>query len=129
MTLQEQIKIMQAFADGKEIEYTDKGRTDWDPSSTPLWNWYDFDYRIKPEPEIKYPIWCKATFDDTLVVKFTSLNTGTVVVAGSNRFSTNTIGITKYTFCAHTDTDFWEQIPKPAPTILLECIVAPSDLS
>ena len=40
---------MQAFADGKEIEYTSIRDTDWMQASTPLWNWYKFDYRIKPE--------------------------------------------------------------------------------
>ncbi len=50
-TIQEQIAIMQAFADGKTIEYRNALER-WEPIKDPLWNWTNFDYRIKPEPKV-----------------------------------------------------------------------------
>lgn len=50
-TTQEKIAIMQAFVDGKEIEFKTKNReVSWSISYDPKWDWIDFDYRIKPEP-------------------------------------------------------------------------------
>lgn len=47
----ERIKIMQAFVDGKQIEFKDSvGR--WCEAKNPLWNWDSGrKYRIKPEPK------------------------------------------------------------------------------
>ena len=47
----ERIKIMQAFVDGKQIEFKDcMGR--WCEAKNPLWNWdSEGKYRIKPEPK------------------------------------------------------------------------------
>ena len=42
------IAIMQAFVDGKEIEYSDG--TVWESGFSPSWNWYGTKYRIKPKP-------------------------------------------------------------------------------
>ena len=41
------IEVMQAFVDGKEIEY-EAGKGRWQPASTPAWHWGDTDYRVKP---------------------------------------------------------------------------------
>ncbi|RLB66288.1 MAG: hypothetical protein DRH08_06565 [Deltaproteobacteria bacterium] len=46
MTIEEQIKIMQAYKDGRVIEFRDKITKVWFVG-TPLWNWMDVDYRIK----------------------------------------------------------------------------------
>ena len=51
-TTAEMIKIMQAFQDGKSIQVMERG----DPTETwnnlihgkPTWNWFIYDYRIKP---------------------------------------------------------------------------------
>ena len=55
MTKQETIeciKVMQAFVDGKEIEYLDLRRNkEWRHASYPIWDWTTFNYRIKSEPE------------------------------------------------------------------------------
>ena len=50
-TIQEKIAVMQAFADGKRVEYRDKDTPgDWRIAAFPCWDWEDFDYRIKSEP-------------------------------------------------------------------------------
>ncbi len=49
------IEVMQAYVDGKEIEYSHEdvilGRNIWNTSIAegPLWNWEEFQYRIKEE--------------------------------------------------------------------------------
>ena len=52
MTTQEKIEVMQAYAEGKEIQTrckTDMEWADWVVRGEPKWNWEDLDYRIKPE--------------------------------------------------------------------------------
>ena len=46
------IAVMQAYADGKEIEYKLKhaGNADWKLNTTPGWDWSEFSYRIKSQP-------------------------------------------------------------------------------
>lgn len=52
MTTEEKIKIMQAFVDGKEIEFALQGDlSQWMLTETPRWNWAYCTYRIKPEPK------------------------------------------------------------------------------
>lgn len=46
-TTQEQIEIMQYFANGGEIECTSKDSVLWGTTLTPNWNWAKYDYRIK----------------------------------------------------------------------------------
>lgn len=49
----ERIEIMQAFVDGKQIEFKDSvGR--WCEAKNPLWNWdSERKYRIKPKPKYR----------------------------------------------------------------------------
>lgn len=48
-TTQEKIAVMQAHVDGKEIEFKEFDKADvYSLCKAPLWDWYDFDYRIKP---------------------------------------------------------------------------------
>lgn len=70
-TTEEMIAVMQAYADGKEIELlnsTGKWRTvsapswNWEEANKPMWNWVDFDYRIKKQP--KEPEYVPFTFED-----------------------------------------------------------------
>lgn len=53
MTTKEKIAVMQAYVDGKKIQFARKNKEDWEDYSTgePLWAWSMFDYRIKPEEE------------------------------------------------------------------------------
>lgn len=48
--------VMQAFAEGKTIQLRRHGTNNkWTIiTGNPLWNWDDFDYRVKPEPEVVY---------------------------------------------------------------------------
>jgi hypothetical protein len=48
----EAIRIMQAFVDGKEVEYE---RPDgiWMLINSPAWNWHSQYYRIKPTPTLR----------------------------------------------------------------------------
>lgn len=52
-TTKEMIAVMQAFADGKEIEFSPNFYTDkiWKDTSNPTWEWHQFDYRVKHAPE------------------------------------------------------------------------------
>ena len=55
MELDEQIKVMQHYADGKEVEI--KLVSGWEQLDTPKWDWAGYDYRIKkvkPEPVYYY---------------------------------------------------------------------------
>lgn len=50
-TLKEKIEVMQAALDGGKLEtcsLTYDGK--WMPAHSPLFNWVQSDYRIKPEP-------------------------------------------------------------------------------
>lgn len=48
-----QIKVMQAFKDGKKIEVTSNNKFNWRETPDPHWNWEQCDYRIKEEPKKK----------------------------------------------------------------------------
>ena len=55
MGTKDMIKIMQAYADGKEIQVALKDYNVWENPlyiGIPLWNWEKYKYRIKPE--LKY---------------------------------------------------------------------------
>lgn len=43
------IAVMQAYADGKQLELFDKYKNEWVDVVDPTWNWYNNVYRIKPE--------------------------------------------------------------------------------
>ena len=55
MELKEMIKVMQHYDDGCEIECVEKGNDNWEIVTKPLWNFDDFEYRIK-EPKQKVTI-------------------------------------------------------------------------
>lgn len=48
-TIQEQIKVMQHFDNGGNIEFKLKNSTVWSDIEEVNWNWYDCDYRIKEQ--------------------------------------------------------------------------------
>ncbi len=48
-TIQEQIKVMQHFANGAEIEFVEHEKLDWTYTEKPVWNWKKCDYRIKEQ--------------------------------------------------------------------------------
>ena len=55
MELKEMIKVMQHFDNGREVEIKTKRSDDWEEVTTPSWNWFEYDYRIK-EPKQKVTI-------------------------------------------------------------------------
>lgn len=52
MELKEMIKIMQHFADGGEVEYSNRESNIWSRASTPVWDWTEFNYRIKEQKQM-----------------------------------------------------------------------------
>lgn len=52
-TIEEMIAVMQAYADGKEIEYSSDNEI-WSKAKNPFWDWDNYDYRIKPEGRCEY---------------------------------------------------------------------------
>jgi len=52
MTNKKIIAIIQAFVDGKKIEFKrrreNENENEWENCIHPIWNFYTFDYRIKP---------------------------------------------------------------------------------
>lgn len=57
-TTAEKIAVMQAFEEGKAIQYKPSMAADvagnWARSLGPLWNWDRYSYRIKPQPKVIY---------------------------------------------------------------------------
>ena len=51
METTDMIKVMQHFANGGEIEYIVKNDeyTSWSKCVEPLWDWFDYEYRIKQQ--------------------------------------------------------------------------------
>lgn len=49
MNTKEKIEVMQAFEDGKLIEFSN-GDGDWKHVGEPSWDWACFEYRIKKAP-------------------------------------------------------------------------------
>lgn len=62
--LNRKIAVMEAYRDGREIEYRRYAyQIDWRDSAdpSPAWNWAEFDYRVKPEPPIALTLLRSAT--------------------------------------------------------------------
>lgn len=49
----ELLPIIQAFVDGKTIEFRERGCTLWTESVSPIFNFANFEYRIKPSPKYR----------------------------------------------------------------------------
>lgn len=53
-TTKEMIEVMQAYERGEQIEYRYKDAERWfsplHPSFEPVWNWAEFEYRVKIQP-------------------------------------------------------------------------------
>jgi len=49
-TTEGKIAVMQAYIEGKKIEGRPKDAEAFG-NAIPLWNWAEFDYRVKPEPK------------------------------------------------------------------------------
>lgn len=51
MNTKDMIEVMQAFEDGKKIEFCERGSRTWKPDENPEWDWSCIEYRIAPEPK------------------------------------------------------------------------------
>ena len=45
-------RVMEAYANGKKIQYLDNNNK-WIDAHNPVFDWYNYDYRIKPEPKCR----------------------------------------------------------------------------
>lgn len=54
MNTEDKIKVMQAFLKGKTIQVKSiEYNSDWEDIADTNWNWDDYEYRVKPEPEYR----------------------------------------------------------------------------
>ena len=49
----EAIKVMQAFVDGFPIDCAERHNLKWGETLSPVWNWNNFTYRIKPTSKLR----------------------------------------------------------------------------
>ncbi len=49
-TTEGKIVVMQAHANGADIEYKSKSGGDWNRATTPTWDWSNAKYRVRPIP-------------------------------------------------------------------------------
>ena len=47
---QRRIEVMQAAEEGKGLEYKVRAFGDWLECNSPIWDWDECDYRVKPKP-------------------------------------------------------------------------------
>lgn len=64
-------EVMLAFANGAVIEYRPKDRPDlvWGITTIPHWDWFNFDYRVNPNPVVNWdamPGWANWVAKDSL---------------------------------------------------------------
>ena len=73
--LKEQIEIMTHYLNGGEVECVEKGNDNWEIVTKPLWNFDDFEYRIKePKPKVTIEKWLmQSTIDKEYRIIETSL--------------------------------------------------------
>ena len=76
MELKEMIKVMQHYADGGEVECVEKGNDNWEIVTKPLWNWDDFEYRIKEQKQkVTIEKWlCQNNQGDFIVFDTTNID-------------------------------------------------------
>ncbi len=55
-TIQSQIAVMQAFADGQKIEYKHGSSGEWVTTTEPVWGWSVTDYRIVKPTQTYYEV-------------------------------------------------------------------------
>ena len=51
MELKEMIKVMTHYLNGGDVECVEKGNDNWEIVTKPLWNFDDFEYRIKEQKQ------------------------------------------------------------------------------
>ena len=76
MELKEQIEIMTHYLNGGEIECVEKGNDNWEIVTKPLWNFDDFEYRIKEsKPKVTIERWlCQENQGEFIVMETSNIN-------------------------------------------------------
>ena len=74
--LKEQIEIMTHYLNGGEIECVEKGNDNWEIVTKPLWNFDDFEYRIKePKQKVTIEKWlCRDRQGDFLIFETSNVD-------------------------------------------------------
>lgn len=81
-TIDEMCKVMQAYKDGKKIEYSSNGKC-WIEITEPIWDWDRCDYRVKPEPhfvhydsvlEVERNKWLRIKRDASIIRRIESID-------------------------------------------------------
>ena len=80
MELCEMIKVMQHFDNGREVEIKTKRSDDWEEVTTPSWNWFEYDYRIKePKQKVTIEKWlCRNHHGNFIVIETTNIDNYTL---------------------------------------------------
>ena len=106
-TTKEKIEVMEAFINGKEIEFKqDSYKGIWRQATTPIWDFCEYKYRIKPsEPEYVYPIYKRLKNQKETIVEFTGLDSGIYISTHKN--SIYRPGYPALNMAQHTDSS-WE---------------------
>ena len=48
------IEVMQAYINGEKIEYRNIAtKSGWRSVGIPCWDWFNYEYRVKPEPKVR----------------------------------------------------------------------------
>ena len=50
MNIDEMIAVLQAAKEGKKIQFRGSGHDKWEDTEEPIWDFYEIQYRVKPEP-------------------------------------------------------------------------------
>ena len=106
-TTKQYIEVMQAFIDGKEIEYKEKfENNEYEKTYCPTWDFANYQYRIKPsEPVYVYPIYKRLKKRPETIIKFASINAGIYISTHKNSIYKKYEKATALT--PHTEED-WE---------------------
>ena len=74
--LKEQIEIMTHYLNGGEVECVEKGNDNWEIATKPLWNFDDFEYRIKePKQKVTIEKWlCRDYHGNFIVIETTDID-------------------------------------------------------
>ena len=74
--LKEQIEIMTHYLNGGEIECVEKGNDNWEIVTKPLWNFDDFEYRIKePKQKVTIEKWlCSDRQGDFIIIETSNID-------------------------------------------------------
>ena len=74
--LKEQIEIMTHYLNGGEVECVEKGNDNWEIVTKPLWNFDDFEYRIKEQKQkVTIEKWlCQDYHGNFIVIETTGID-------------------------------------------------------